>query len=472
MNSSPFDGSAETIIEKIPEIELKTNKYWLMLLPLFAVLSILAFAKLSFVIIQGLFLLFDVSLQGSTIGIIFTIIFDLLGIIFLLVLIRKKVVPLNKQVKNKEYGFLFTIQMYLMILTLIIIIGLILVFLWETISPGNSNASPYDSLVSVQSSGDLVNTLSLIILAVIMAPIFEEMLFRRLLIPLLEGTGLLSTGIAIIASATMFGLIHTESDLLAGSIQFASIHFISASIIGLALGLVYVITRDIRYSIFLHAINNAFAVSTLLIITQETDLLNPSPLFVAYNLIFLLMLIAGFILLIKFIFELDKYRTLLRQQFKGLNFQFSNKFGLVLLLLVVEGILFVFLPVFEATVNDVLFAQSQVAQFGLAFLIALLVFSICFIAIIRFKSTLQIIGAVKNKKLLPYTKPQPMMTYPNYYPQLPVHQYPVQPVQSGAMPEPNYPRFCGNCGSAVQQVDGNITRFCPECGYEVANFLK
>lgn len=174
---------------------------------------------------------------------------------------------------------------------------------------------------------------------------------------------------------------------------------------------------------------------------------------------------------IKFIFELDKYRTLLRQQFTGLSIQFSNKIGLVLLLLVVEGFLFVFLPVFEAFVNDGFFAQNQIAQFGLAFLIALLVFSICFIAIIRFKTTLQIIGAIKNKKLLPYTKPQPMMTYPNYYPPL-INQYPVQPIQTTSTPETHQPRFCGNCGSNVQLVDGKATNFCPECGFTLSALLK
>ncbi|MFX0169792.1 MAG: lysostaphin resistance A-like protein [Candidatus Hodarchaeota archaeon] len=105
------------------------------------------------------------------------------------------------------------------------------------------------------------------------AAIFEELIFRRMLIPALEVRGMSPTA-AVITSSLGFALIHVPNDVLNGSFGFVITHFISAVIIGLVFGFVYVFTRNIIYPIIVHAFNNAFAFGEIILLTiNETNLL-------------------------------------------------------------------------------------------------------------------------------------------------------------------------------------------------------
>lgn len=76
----------------------------------------------------------------------------------------------------------------------------------------------------------------------ILAPIFEELIFRKILIDRLSTFG---DGIAIVFSAVAFGLFH-------GNIT----QFIYATAVGIILGYLYTLTRRIEYTVVLHAILN------------------------------------------------------------------------------------------------------------------------------------------------------------------------------------------------------------------------
>ena len=94
-------------------------------------------------------------------------------------------------------------------------------------------------------------------MAVIMAPIFEEIIFRGII-----QKGLINNGIkpvkAIWISAILFGLVHGNPW-----------QFVGAVLLGYVLGIVYEKTKSLLLPILLHAFNNL--TSTLLITFTDTE---------------------------------------------------------------------------------------------------------------------------------------------------------------------------------------------------------
>ncbi len=105
-----------------------------------------------------------------------------------------------------------------------------------------------------QLSGDPV---LMVIMAVVMAPVFEEIVFRGIIMK-----GMLNKGVkptrAIWISALVFGLIHGNPW-----------QFVGATLLGFVLGLVYYKTKSLLLPILLHGFNNL--VSTLLMTTFKTE---------------------------------------------------------------------------------------------------------------------------------------------------------------------------------------------------------
>lgn len=86
--------------------------------------------------------------------------------------------------------------------------------------------------------------------AVVAAPIFEEYLFRGLLIDALATRYRALT--SVLASAIVFGVMHVSPA-----------NAVSAFAIGVILGVIYLRTRSLLSTIILHAINNAMAFTLL-----------------------------------------------------------------------------------------------------------------------------------------------------------------------------------------------------------------
>jgi membrane protease YdiL (CAAX protease family) len=80
------------------------------------------------------------------------------------------------------------------------------------------------------------------LIMVLFAPVAEELLFRKLLI---DRTAKYGEGISVLLSALIFGLFHGNLN------QFAY-----AFVLGGIFGFIYVKTRDIKYTIFLHMLIN------------------------------------------------------------------------------------------------------------------------------------------------------------------------------------------------------------------------
>ena len=98
---------------------------------------------------------------------------------------------------------------------------------------------------------------TMIVMAVIMAPIFEEIVFRGII-----QKGLINKGVkpwkAIAIAALVFGVVHGNPW-----------QFVGAVLLGSVLGLVYYKTKSLLLSILLHAFNNL--VSSILVFYGQTE---------------------------------------------------------------------------------------------------------------------------------------------------------------------------------------------------------
>lgn len=103
----------------------------------------------------------------------------------------------------------------------------------------------------------------IIIVAVIIGPIFEELIFRKILIDSLSVYG---ERFAIVTTAVAFGLFH-------GNIE----QLIYATSLGLVFGYVYSVTRNIKYSIGLHIVFNFFGTVPAMLISDSMELIASLP---------------------------------------------------------------------------------------------------------------------------------------------------------------------------------------------------
>ncbi len=95
------------------------------------------------------------------------------------------------------------------------------------------------------------------------APVFEELLFRRTAIPLLERVGL-SPRDAVLSTSIAFAVVHVPLDILNGNVAGAIVHFWSTFILGATMGLLYVTTRNIIFPIIMHAITNGLSFAAVI----------------------------------------------------------------------------------------------------------------------------------------------------------------------------------------------------------------
>ena len=144
-----------------------------------------------------------------------------------------------------------SIRLWYLTWSFIIVLAYLISFLLQPVSNGSSQ-SVYTSLVS-----NNIDLILFIFSAVILAPIAEELLFRKLLIERFE-TGM-SSHSALVLSALLFSMVHWLADFLGSSVDATVGHIFATFILGLVLGHVYQRTRDVRYNMFIHGLNNAIS---------------------------------------------------------------------------------------------------------------------------------------------------------------------------------------------------------------------
>jgi membrane protease YdiL (CAAX protease family) len=155
--------------------------------------------------------------------------------VFMLVLIGTKTAKGEKKEKlsGAEFFLLFTI-------------GQLLMYAGSFI--GNFVNNVIGNMIGRMPTDNLTDTVNSIpvwltfICVVVLAPVFEELIFRKLIIDRLSVYG---DKMAIIFSAVAFGLMH-------GNFY----QFFYAALLGLLFGFVYTKTRNIGYTILMHTIVN------------------------------------------------------------------------------------------------------------------------------------------------------------------------------------------------------------------------
>jgi membrane protease YdiL (CAAX protease family) len=134
------------------------------------------------------------------------------------------------------------------------------------------------------------NPLNIVLFLVSMtigAAAFEEMAYRRLLIPLLENNQVVPST-TVIVSSIMFAMAHLEEDIIYGNIAGAIIHIVGLFLFALVLGITYILTRNVVFPIIIHATSNFLgSLSILFMLIGDEDLLT------TFSLLMLAILVIG-----------------------------------------------------------------------------------------------------------------------------------------------------------------------------------
>lgn len=193
-------------------------------------------------------------------------------IIFICLKISKKIFPgKNKEFNESKSRFLFKKSM---VSCICMILGFVLVksviisnwILYLHIVPSKNIFNTY------MQNATIINTIVISIQVIIIGPIIEELIFRKILLGKLLEKFSNRPIKAIVYSALIFGIVHLN--IIQGVAAFGG---------GIILGLIYYYTKSIKATMFAHILNNF-----LIII--------PNPIGLWMNLIYLIL---GFYLIKK-----------------------------------------------------------------------------------------------------------------------------------------------------------------------------
>ncbi|MFX0067088.1 MAG: lysostaphin resistance A-like protein [Candidatus Hermodarchaeota archaeon] len=190
--------------------------------------------------------------------------------------------PFNIQNTIKTF-LLSCIGLYLGILSTLVLASLLIpVFGF----PQN----PTDFLLKRMDSLTPIYIIVGFILMAVLIPLWEELTFRRLLIPLLEEGGL-SPLLAVLASSLMFAFGHVSFWITNGNLTTLLIQLPKVFLFGLILGFIYIDTRNVSYSVLAHGIANGLGFIPLALIYLNNETLN-----IIFELIYGLILLLGLIM--------------------------------------------------------------------------------------------------------------------------------------------------------------------------------
>ncbi len=150
----------------------------------------------------------------------------------------------------------------------------------------NIEVNTTDIFEITPNSSLFTKILTVLVIAIIPG-ILEELLFRKGIISLLQKYGAL---FAVVTSSLLFALIH--GNLTQGIFAF---------VVGLVLGTTYLLTKDIKITMIVHAMNNGFQALALV-----------SPIMIQYGLVVVssVLVLAGLYYLIKLIIKNKVFKDL------------------------------------------------------------------------------------------------------------------------------------------------------------------
>jgi len=127
-------------------------------------------------------------------------------------------------------------------------------------------------LLTAEQLNDPFNIIIQFITVSIGAPLFEELLNRRTMIPILEKRGM-SPVAAVFAMSIVFSLSHTINDLVNGNMAYTITHFWNVFLIGTTCGIAYILTRNVIYPILIHGVVNLLSFGGNFVILMENEIL-------------------------------------------------------------------------------------------------------------------------------------------------------------------------------------------------------
>lgn len=197
----------------------------------------------------------DINLISLIIGI-----FDIFIIIICLKVV-KKIFP-GKNIENNRKKYLFkksSISCIYMISGYILVKSVLISnwILYLHIVPSKNIFNSY-----IQQ-GTIINVIIVCIQVIIIGPIIEELIFRKILLGKLLEKYENNPLKPILYSALLFGVVHFN--ILQGVVAFGG---------GIILGLIYYYTKSVKVSIFAHILNNFLVII-------------PNPVGIVMNLIYL-----------------------------------------------------------------------------------------------------------------------------------------------------------------------------------------
>jgi membrane protease YdiL (CAAX protease family) len=230
------------------------------------------------------------------------------GILGFLVLYSKnRIEPEQRTAPPGQFG-LTTYSLYAFNTAFAISALLGVIFILEDILK-LSTASPYEAISpTVALTVDPLYLLLFFLVLTVGAPVLEELIFRRTLIPLLERRGLGQLWTLIISSL-IFSLRHTPADLLAGSLGFAILHIFVTLPGGLLLGFLYLRTRNVFWPILLHALTNGMSAIAQIAEVRYTEL-NETFLVMIFGLWAMIAIMVGLGLMLYWGYQFINYRSL------------------------------------------------------------------------------------------------------------------------------------------------------------------
>lgn len=166
--------------------------------------------------------------------------------------------PLNPRLLSLGTSFGFGLYYFLASLPLVYGVGVIWNGLLEFLRNRgyNINLPMQDAVILFQKTENPWTFFGLIFLAVVVAPVVEETVFRAGIFRFLKGRT--SLGVSLVISGTLFGLVHGNLQSLPGLIT-----------VGICLGFAYELSGNLRVPIFFHALFNLNSILWILIIPTE-----------------------------------------------------------------------------------------------------------------------------------------------------------------------------------------------------------
>ncbi len=410
--------------------------------------------------VLGIFVGIFPEIDSTSMDIIINIIINLIAqigsiIMFVFLYQNKKVEPEEKRMPAGSYAVTLLL-IYSVLSTLTFSVAIFATFLE---SLGISFSSPYEAFEpTLDLLGEPIFYILFFSFYVLGAAISEELVFRRTFIPFLERRGL-GTFWVLLFSSLLFSLMHSPQDLLFGSIGFTIIHFFSTFAGGMALGFLYMRTRNIIWPIILHGLNNGVAAVAQIGIVRM-DQLDDSSIFFMYVFLLLTAVTVGSATVVYLIIQMIRSRRSHSPPtwFRILtdrNIRSSRLQPILLISLGFIGVVSGF-PIVFNLIGSLIGPEMTIVLYLLEAGIILLLLGILAIFIFTMASPLK----------------EPDWVTETTFPERQVPSYP----QGYPTPPTGLQKFCGSCGrETVPQTNfcvycgAQIKTVCPSCGREVSS---